>query len=142
MILMVAQESGGSRGCRVPMSAHFGLRSSREPIQASTLRALGAPDVQQDPEGLNKCLAELSPQSSSRNEESFGRLGNGEKRHASASWEGKASNRTKGCTAWSSAAATELPTLRAMAAADIHNLVLQLGGDVRIIPATVKGVDA
>lgn len=39
-------------------------------------------------------------------------------------------------------AATELPTLRAMAAADIHNLVLQLGGDVRIIPATVKGVDA
>jgi hypothetical protein len=39
-------------------------------------------------------------------------------------------------------AAQELPTLRAMAAADIHNLVLQLGGDVRIIPATVKGVDA
>src|SRR6267378_1733169 len=39
-------------------------------------------------------------------------------------------------------AATELPTLRAMAAADIHNLVFQLGGDVRIIPATVKGVDA
>jgi hypothetical protein len=38
-------------------------------------------------------------------------------------------------------AAAELPTLRAMAAADIHNLVLQLGGDVRIIPATVKGVD-
>ncbi len=38
-------------------------------------------------------------------------------------------------------AATELPTLRAMVAADIHNLVLQLGGDVRIIPATVKGVD-
>src|SRR5438445_3902505 len=37
-------------------------------------------------------------------------------------------------------AATELPTLRAMAAADIHNLVLQLGGDVRIIPATVKGM--
>ncbi len=39
-------------------------------------------------------------------------------------------------------AAAELPTLRAMAAADIHNLVFQLGGDVRIIPATVKGVDA
>jgi hypothetical protein len=34
-------------------------------------------------------------------------------------------------------AATELPTLRAMAAADIHNLVFQVGGDVRIIPATV-----
>jgi hypothetical protein len=26
-------------------------------------------------------------------------------------------------------------TLRAMAAADLHNLVFQLGGDVRIIPA-------
>ena len=39
-------------------------------------------------------------------------------------------------------AATELPNLRAMAAADIHNLVLQLGGDIRIIPATAKGVDA
>ena len=39
-------------------------------------------------------------------------------------------------------AAAELPTLRAMAAADIHNLVFQLGGDIRIIPATVKGVDA
>jgi len=38
-------------------------------------------------------------------------------------------------------AAAELPTLRAMAAADIHNLVFHLGGDVRIIPATVKGVD-
>jgi hypothetical protein len=38
-------------------------------------------------------------------------------------------------------AAAELPTLRAMAAADIHNLVLQLGGDVRIIPATVKRLD-
>jgi hypothetical protein len=36
-------------------------------------------------------------------------------------------------------AATELPTLRAMAAADIHNLVFQLGGDIRVIPATVKG---
>jgi hypothetical protein len=32
-------------------------------------------------------------------------------------------------------AAAELPTLRAMAAADLHNLVFQLGGDVRIIPA-------
>jgi hypothetical protein len=39
-------------------------------------------------------------------------------------------------------AATELPTLRALAAADIHNLVFQLGGDVRIIPATVKRLDA
>jgi len=39
-------------------------------------------------------------------------------------------------------AAAELPTLRALAAADAHNLVFQLGGDVRIIPATVKGVDA
>jgi hypothetical protein len=38
-------------------------------------------------------------------------------------------------------AAIELRTLRAMAAADIHNLVFQLGGDVRIIPATVKGLD-
>ncbi len=32
-------------------------------------------------------------------------------------------------------AAAELPTMRAMAAADIHNLVFELGGDVRIIPA-------
>ncbi len=39
-------------------------------------------------------------------------------------------------------AATELPTLRAIAAADLHNLVLQLGGDVRIIPATVNAIDA
>src|SRR5712664_3621022 len=39
-------------------------------------------------------------------------------------------------------AAGELPTLRAMAAADLHNLVFQLGGDVRIIPATVEGIDA
>jgi hypothetical protein len=37
-------------------------------------------------------------------------------------------------------AAAELPTLRALAAADIHNLVFQVGGDVRIIPATVKGL--
>jgi hypothetical protein len=35
-------------------------------------------------------------------------------------------------------AATELPTLRAIAAADIHNLVFQLGGDIRIIPATIE----
>jgi hypothetical protein len=35
-------------------------------------------------------------------------------------------------------AAAELPTLRAMAAADIHNLVLQLGGDHRIIPAVAR----
>jgi hypothetical protein len=39
-------------------------------------------------------------------------------------------------------AAAELPNLRAMAAADLHNLVFQLGGDIRIIPATVKGLDA
>ena len=38
-------------------------------------------------------------------------------------------------------AAAELPTLRAIAATDIHNLVFQLGGDVRIIPATVNGID-
>jgi hypothetical protein len=35
-------------------------------------------------------------------------------------------------------AAAELPTLRAIAAADIHNLVLQLGGDHRIVPAVVS----
>jgi hypothetical protein len=39
-------------------------------------------------------------------------------------------------------AAAELPTLRAMAAADIHNLVFQLGGDYRIIPAVLKRADA
>jgi hypothetical protein len=39
-------------------------------------------------------------------------------------------------------AGAELPTLRALAAADAHNLVFQLGGDIRIIPATVKGLDA
>jgi hypothetical protein len=39
-------------------------------------------------------------------------------------------------------AAIELPTLRAMAAADLHNLVFQVGGDVRIIPATVERHDA
>jgi hypothetical protein len=38
-------------------------------------------------------------------------------------------------------AAGELPTLRAMAAADVHNLVFHVGGDVHIIPATVKGLD-
>src|ERR1700728_449643 len=38
-------------------------------------------------------------------------------------------------------AAGELPTLRALAAADIHNLVFQVGGDIRIIPATDKGSD-
>jgi hypothetical protein len=37
-------------------------------------------------------------------------------------------------------AAAELPTLRAMAAADIHNLVFQVGGDIRIIPAIVEGL--
>ena len=39
-------------------------------------------------------------------------------------------------------AAAELPTLRAMAAADLHNLVFQLGGDVRIIPAVWAHVAA
>ena len=39
-------------------------------------------------------------------------------------------------------AAAELPTLRAMASADVHNLVLQLGGDYRVIPAVFKRVDA
>jgi len=38
-------------------------------------------------------------------------------------------------------AAGELPTLRAIAAAEIHNLVFQLGGDVRVIPATAKGLN-
>jgi hypothetical protein len=36
-------------------------------------------------------------------------------------------------------AAEELPTLRALAAADVHNLVFQMGGDIRIIPAIVSG---
>ncbi|MCQ4079746.1 hypothetical protein NGB36_03840 [Streptomyces sp. RB6PN25] len=36
-------------------------------------------------------------------------------------------------------AAAELPTLRAIAAADLHNLVFQR--DYRIIPATVRGAD-
>jgi hypothetical protein len=35
-------------------------------------------------------------------------------------------------------AAAELPVLRAMASADIHNLVFQLGGDYRIIPAVQR----
>jgi hypothetical protein len=32
-------------------------------------------------------------------------------------------------------AAAELPTLRTIASAEVHNLVFQLGGDTRIIPA-------
>jgi hypothetical protein len=36
-------------------------------------------------------------------------------------------------------AAAERPTLRAMASADLHNLVFQLGGDVQIIPAVQVG---
>ena len=32
----------------------------------------------------------------------------------------------------------ELPTLRAIASADLHNLVFQLGGDYRIIPAVLS----
>lgn len=39
-------------------------------------------------------------------------------------------------------AAAELPTLRAMAAADIHNLVFQVGGDIRITPAALKDLNA
>jgi hypothetical protein len=35
-------------------------------------------------------------------------------------------------------AAAELPTLRAIAAADIHNLVFKTGGDYRVIPAVLK----
>jgi hypothetical protein len=35
-------------------------------------------------------------------------------------------------------AVAELPTLRAMASADLHNLVFQLGGDTRIIPALLN----
>src|SRR2546427_8703970 len=38
-------------------------------------------------------------------------------------------------------AAAELPILRAMASADIHNLVFQLGGDIRIIPGILNRVD-
>jgi hypothetical protein len=36
-------------------------------------------------------------------------------------------------------AAAELATLRAIAAAEIHNLVFQTGGDYRIIPALLNG---
>jgi len=36
-------------------------------------------------------------------------------------------------------AAAELPTLRAMALADLHNLVFHLGGDWRLVPATLSG---
>ena len=36
-------------------------------------------------------------------------------------------------------AAAELPTLRAIASTDIHNLVFHLRGDVRIIPAVLNG---
>jgi hypothetical protein len=32
-------------------------------------------------------------------------------------------------------ATAEVPTLLAMASADLHNLVFQLGGDWRILPA-------
>ena len=39
-------------------------------------------------------------------------------------------------------AAAELATLRAMASADIHNLVFQLGGDFRIIPALTSTATA
>jgi hypothetical protein len=34
--------------------------------------------------------------------------------------------------------AAELPTLRAIASADLHDLVFQLGGDTRIIPAVLN----
>jgi hypothetical protein len=36
-------------------------------------------------------------------------------------------------------AAAELPTMRAIASAELQNLVLQLGGDIRIIPAVLNG---
>ena len=35
-------------------------------------------------------------------------------------------------------AAAELPTLRAMASADFHNVVFQLGDDWRIVPAMLN----
>jgi hypothetical protein len=35
-------------------------------------------------------------------------------------------------------AAAEVPTMRAIASAELQNLVLQLGGDIRIIPAVLK----
>ena len=34
-------------------------------------------------------------------------------------------------------AAAELPTMRAIASAELQNLVLELGGDIRIIPAVI-----
>jgi hypothetical protein len=39
-------------------------------------------------------------------------------------------------------AATELPTMRAIASAELQNLVLQLRGDIRIIPAVLNGQTA
>jgi hypothetical protein len=39
-------------------------------------------------------------------------------------------------------AAAELPTLRAIASADLHNLVLELGGDYRIVPAVLSPATA
>jgi hypothetical protein len=36
-------------------------------------------------------------------------------------------------------AAEELPTMRAIASAELQNLVLKLGGDIRIIPAVQNG---
>jgi hypothetical protein len=39
-------------------------------------------------------------------------------------------------------AAAELATLRAIASADVHNLVFQLGGDYRIIPAVLHQATA
>ncbi len=38
-------------------------------------------------------------------------------------------------------AAAEVPTLRAIASADIHNLVFELGGDYRIVPAVLRRDD-
>jgi hypothetical protein len=38
-------------------------------------------------------------------------------------------------------AAAELPTLRAIAAADVHNLVFELRGDVHVIPAMRSDAD-
>jgi hypothetical protein len=39
-------------------------------------------------------------------------------------------------------AAAELPTLRAIASADLHNLVLELGGNYRIVPAVLRPATA
>jgi hypothetical protein len=36
-------------------------------------------------------------------------------------------------------AAAEVPTMRAIASAELQNLVLQLGGDIRIIPGVLNG---